>query len=74
MDVSADAYVNEKATRRAIAFLGADRCLFGTDGPYGHKADDDLFDNGLIKRRIEKLFPNPEIHKRVLGDNFSELI
>ncbi len=74
VDVSADAYVNEKATKRVITYLGADRCLFGTDGPYGHKADDDLFDNGLIKRRIERLFPDPEIHKRVLGENFKELI
>jgi len=74
VDVSADAYVNEKAAKNAVNYLGADRCLFGTDGPYGHKADDDLFDNGLIKRRLEKLFPDPEIQKKILGDNFQKLI
>ncbi len=74
VDLSADAYVNEKATKRVVEYLGADRCLFGTDGPYGHKADDDLFDNGLIKRRIEKLFPDSEIQKKILGDNFRALI
>ncbi len=74
VDVSADAYVNEKMTQRAIKELGADRVLFGSDGPYGHKADDNLFDNGLIKRRIEKLFSDPEIRKRVFESNFQKLI
>lgn len=74
VDVSADAYVDEKAIKNVVKYLGADRCLFGTDGPYGHEADDGLFDNGFIKRRVESLFPMLEIRKKILGENFEALI
>jgi predicted TIM-barrel fold metal-dependent hydrolase len=54
--------------------LSAEKCLFGTDGPYGVHGDDGLFDHGFIKRRIERLFPDKEIQKKLLGENFLELI
>ncbi|MCP4750494.1 MAG: amidohydrolase family protein [Proteobacteria bacterium] len=74
VDLSADAYVNGKTTRQAVEYLGVDRCLFGTDGPYGHHADDGLFDNGFLKRRIETLFRTEKDQKKLLGENFKELI
>ncbi len=74
VDLSADTYVTEKIIKKVVASLGPDRCLFGSDGPYGHKDADGLFDNGLIKRRIEKIFPDQGVQKRILGDNFKELI
>ena len=54
-------------------YLGADRCLFGTDGPYGPHAADGKYDYGFIKRRIEKLFPDEKISKRFLEDNFAKI-
>ena len=74
VDLSADAYVNGTVTRQAVDYLGADRCLFGTDGPYGHNADDGLFDNGFIKRRIEALFSDEKIRTLLLGENFRNLV
>lgn len=74
VDVSADAYVNEACTRGAVERLGADRCLFGTDGPYGREAEDGFFDNGYIKRRLEELFPDEATRKKMLGENVSALI
>jgi len=74
VDLSADAYVNGKVTRQVVDKLGADRCLFGTDGPYGHHADDNLFNNGYIKNRIESLFPNKQIQRQLLGEIFREMI
>lgn len=74
VDLSADAYVNGKATKQVVEYLGAERCFFGTDGPYGHHADDGMFDNGFIKRRIESLFPDRETRNKLLGDNFRDLI
>ncbi len=74
VDLSADAYVNIRTARGAVEALGVDRCLFGTDGPYGAVSDDDLFDNGTIKRRIEGLFSDETIRKKLLGDNFTRLI
>jgi len=73
VDCSADAYVNEKATRQVVEFLGVERCLYGSDGPYGQVADDGVFDNGKIKSRIEALFPDSGIQKKLLGANFIEL-
>ena len=74
VDISADVYVNEAITRKAVTYLGPERCLFGTDGPYGNKAGDELFDNGFIKRRVERLFPDQGVQRQILGDNFRALI
>jgi predicted TIM-barrel fold metal-dependent hydrolase len=74
VDLSADAYVNGKVTKQVVNKLGVDRCLFGTDGPYGHHADDDLFNNAYIKNRIESLFPDKQIQRQLLGENFRAMI
>ena len=73
VDLSQTSYLNEKTTRQAVEYLGAEKCLFGTDGPYGPHGDDDRFDYGYIKRRIQKLFPDTGIQSRLLGENFLEL-
>lgn len=72
VDLSAEAYVDEKITKQAIDYLGVDRCLFGTDGPYGTRAADGLYDYGLMKRRIEKMYPDPGVQRKILGENFLE--
>lgn len=74
VDLSQTSYLNERTTWQAVEYLGGEKCLFGTDGPYGVHGDDDLFDYSFIKRRIEKLFPDKGVQKRLLGENFSELI
>ncbi len=74
VDLSADAYVDGRITREVVEFLGPDRCLFGTDGPYGNRAGDGVFDNGFIKRRLVNIFPDQGIQKRLLGENFMEII
>lgn len=73
VDLSQTTYVGEKTMRQAVEYLGVDRCLFGTDGPYGFHGKDGKFDYGLIKRRIEKLFPDQGVQRRLLGENFAEL-
>jgi predicted TIM-barrel fold metal-dependent hydrolase len=55
-----------------MKYLGVDRILFGTDGPYGFHGKHG-YDYGFIKRRIERLFPDTLIQARLLGDNFAEL-
>ncbi|MDF1590366.1 MAG: amidohydrolase family protein [Desulfobacterales bacterium] len=74
VDLSQTSFLNEKTTRLAIETLGTERCLFGTDGPYGVHGGDGLFDYGFIKRRIEKLFPDKGIQNRLLGGNFMESV
>ena len=74
IDLSQSSYLNDSMTKEAVDYLGVEKCLFGTDGPYGVHGTDDLFDYSFIKRRIEKLFPDKKINKRLLGENFLELI
>jgi predicted TIM-barrel fold metal-dependent hydrolase len=40
LDLSQTSYTSEKATREAVDYLGVDRLLFGTDGPYGFHGTD----------------------------------
>ncbi|MGB9735316.1 MAG: amidohydrolase family protein [bacterium] len=73
VDLSQTSYVGDKITKDVVEYLGPDRCLFGTDGPFGFYADDGKFDYGFIKRRIERLFRDKGIQRRLLGENFVEL-
>ena len=73
VDLSQTSYLSEGMTRQAVEYLGVERCLYGTDGPYGFHGKDGKFDFSYIKRRIERLFGSDEIRKRLLGYNFSEL-
>jgi uncharacterized protein len=73
VDVSQTTYVGAKTTRAAVEYLGAERCLFGTDGPYGSNGKDGLYDYGLIKKRIEKLFPDGKTRRLLLGENFARI-
>jgi predicted TIM-barrel fold metal-dependent hydrolase len=72
VDLSATAYVGEKIARDAVAYLGEDRCFFGTDGPYGPHGADGKFDYGYLKRRIERMFPSEKTRKLLLGENFAK--
>jgi predicted TIM-barrel fold metal-dependent hydrolase len=72
VDLSAAAYVGEKITRDVVDYLGADRCFYGTDGPFGPHAADGKFDYGYLKRRLEKLFPSEKMRKSLLGENFAK--
>lgn len=71
VDLSQTSYVGDSATRGVVEYLGVDRCLFGTDGPYGFHSADGKFDFAFIKRRIERLFPDSGVQKRLLGENFA---
>ncbi len=73
VDLSQTSYVGNGITKAVVDYLGVGRCLFGTDGPFGFYASDGKFDYGFIKRRIERLFPDKGVQKKLLGDNFAEL-
>jgi predicted TIM-barrel fold metal-dependent hydrolase len=72
LDISQTTYTSENATLGVMKYLGVDRILFGTDGPYGFHGKHG-YDYGFIKRRIERLFPDTLIQARLLGDNFAEI-
>jgi uncharacterized protein len=70
LDLSATSYVDEAIMKEVVNYLGVDRCLYGSDGPFGSNGADGQFDHGVIKRRIQTIFPDPDIQKSLLGDNF----
>lgn len=70
VDFSSNHYVGVKTMKDAAGYLGAERCIFGTDGPFGRRLPDGTMDYGLIKRRIERLFPDSGVQRLILGENF----
>lgn len=66
-------YLNEKLTRMAVDFLGADKCLYGTDGPYGEQAEGEDYDYGLIKARIDKLPLSEREFGKIFSENFESI-
>ena len=73
LDLSQTIYTSEKSTLAAADYLGTDRLLFGTDGPYGSQKPYGTYDHGFIKSRIEKLFPDTTVSRRLLGENLAEM-
>lgn len=73
VDLSATAYVDDRIMNNVIDFLGADRCIFGTDGPYGSRGNKGMFDHGMIRQRITKQFMDENKQRKILRDNFLTL-
>jgi hypothetical protein len=73
LDVSQTSYTSERATLGAARAIGIDRLFYGTDGPYGFHGADGRYDYGFIKRRIERIFPDRGVQKRLLGETFAEV-
>lgn len=73
VDLSATAYVDEAITRKVVAFLGVERCIYGTDGPFGSNEAKGAFDYGYIKNRLKRLFPDEAVQAKLFYDNFKKL-
>ena len=67
-------YLDEAVARAAVAALGPERCLYGTDAPYGFPEPDASYDYGRIRGWVERLPITTAARERVLGGNFLELI
>jgi uncharacterized protein len=73
LDVSSP-YLSERLVRRAVAAVGPERVLYGTDAPYGFHDADDTYDYTAIKGWVERL-PCPATGiDRILGDNVLRLL
>lgn len=66
-------YLDERLVRETVAAMGPERCLYGTDAPYGF-AGADGYDYGTIKGWVERL-PIAAVKKDgIFGDNFRALV
>ncbi len=67
-------YINEALARDAVAAMGARRCLFGTDAPYGFHEEDESYDYEEIKRWVERLPVTEDERERIFSANFEALL
>ncbi|HJK90285.1 MAG TPA: amidohydrolase family protein [Polyangiaceae bacterium LLY-WYZ-15_(1-7)] len=67
-------YIDERLAREAVAAMGPERCLYGTDAPYGFEGPDESYDYEAIKGWIARL-PVPAKKKDgIFGERFLELL
>ncbi|HOP63724.1 MAG TPA: amidohydrolase family protein [Spirochaetota bacterium] len=72
MDLSSP-YLDENLRRRAVDAAGPEKCLFGTDGPYGYHDEDGHYDHGVILSEIMRLPISSGAVDKILGGNFTEI-
>lgn len=68
VDLSSSIYMYDKILVGVIKVLGAEKCLYGTDGPYGNATQKRMLD------RIFRLSLSDHQQEKILRRNFLELI
>ena len=66
-------YLDKALRYEALRSLGAARCLYGSDGPYGYPAAGGGYDHGAILGQIQRSGLSQSDLDRVLGGNFVAL-
>jgi predicted TIM-barrel fold metal-dependent hydrolase len=67
-------YIDEALARAAVKAMGPERCLYGTDAPYGFHEEDGSYDYGEIRRWVERMPVSSAMRERIFGGNFCELV
>lgn len=67
-------YIDEALARAAVRAMGPERCLYGTDAPYGFHAGDGSYDYGRIKGWVERMPVSSSAREGILGDNFRAIL
>ena len=67
-------YIDEPLARAAVKAMGPERCLYGTDAPYGFHEADGSYDYGEIRRWVERMPVSTEMRGRIFGGNFREMV
>jgi predicted TIM-barrel fold metal-dependent hydrolase len=67
-------YLDEKLARAAALAMGPERCLYGTDAPYGFHEDDGSYDYREIRGWVERMPLSTAQRERVLHENFARIL
>jgi uncharacterized protein len=67
-------YLNEHLVHETLKYMGSERCLYGTDSPYGFPESDGSYDYGEIRRWIERSPLRASELETVMGQNFSAIL
>jgi hypothetical protein len=54
--------------------MGPERCLYGTDSPYGFHDRDGSYDYGAIRRWVERMPVSAVGRDRIFADNFRRIL
>lgn|SRR5665648_330508 len=73
IDLSSSDFINKKIADIAIKTVGYQKCLYGTDGPYG-MPQGGPFNYSTIKTMIEQMALSTHQKEAILGDTFSNLM
>jgi predicted TIM-barrel fold metal-dependent hydrolase len=67
-------YIDEKLARAAVAAMGPERCLYGTDAPYGFHEADESYDYGEIKGWVERMPVSSAARDGIFGGTFRAIL
>lgn len=67
-------YIDEGLARRAVAAMGPERCLYGTDAPYGFHEADESYDYNEIKGWVERMPVTSAEREAMFGGTFQSLL
>lgn len=67
-------YIDERLARAAVAAMGPERCLYGTDAPYGFHAEDGSYDYGAIRRWVERMPVTSAERDAMFSGNFLRIV
>jgi uncharacterized protein len=67
-------YIDEALARAAVLAMGPERCLYGTDAPYGFHEGDGSYDYGEIKRWVERMPVSSAGRDGNFGTTFLEIL
>jgi predicted TIM-barrel fold metal-dependent hydrolase len=66
-------YIDETLARAAVKAMGAERCLYGTDAPYGFQEADESYDYKEIRGWVERMPVSAAQREGMLGATFAEI-
>jgi predicted TIM-barrel fold metal-dependent hydrolase len=67
-------YVDEKLVRAAVAAMGPERCIYGTDAPYGFHESDGSYDYAEIRSWVERLPVSTRGREQIFHENFGRIV
>ncbi len=73
LDLSSD-YLDENIAGLTVKAVGHEKCLYGTDGPYGIERPGGAYDYSKIKGWVERMSIPDRQKEDILGGNFMQLI
>jgi predicted TIM-barrel fold metal-dependent hydrolase len=67
-------YIDERLARAAVTAMGPERCLYGTDAPYGFHEADESYDYGEIRGWVERMPVSSAAREGIFSDNYRGIL